>query len=52
MTSIISIDDGWASGDRNGRVLWGEEEIELGREILSMGVAPNGVDLWDQTWEG
>ena len=52
VTSIISIDDGWASGDRNGRVLWGEEEIELGREILSMGVAPNGVDLWVQTWEG
>ena len=51
VTSIISIDDGWASGDRNGLILWGEEEIELGSEILSMGVAPNGVDLWVQTWE-
>ena len=51
VTSIISIDDGWASGDQNGRILWGEEEIELGSEILSLGVAPNGVDLWVQTWE-
>ena len=51
VTSIISIDDGWASGDQNGLILWGEEEIELGSEILSMGVAPNGVDLWVQTWE-
>ena len=51
VTSIISIDDGWASGDRNGRIIWGEEEIELGSEVLSLGVAPNGVDLWVQTWE-
>jgi len=51
VTSIISIDDGWASGDRNGRILWGEKEIELDREVLSLGVAPNGVDLWVQTWE-
>ena len=52
ITSIISIDDGWASGDRNGRILWGEKEIDLDSEVLSLGVAPNGIDLWVQTWEG
>ncbi len=51
VTAIISIDGGWASGDRNGRILWGEKEIELDSEVLSLGVAPNGVDLWVQTWE-
>ena len=52
ITSIISIDDGWASGDRNGRILWGEKEIDLDSEVLSLGVAPNGIDLWVQTWVG
>ncbi|MFL2979815.1 MAG: PQQ-binding-like beta-propeller repeat protein [Candidatus Thalassarchaeaceae archaeon] len=51
VTSIIGIEDGWASGDRDGRILWGEKEIELNSEVLTMGVAPNGVDLWVQTWD-
>lgn len=51
LTAIISVDGGWASGDQNGRVLWGEKKIELDSEVLSLGVAPNGFDLWVQTWE-
>lgn len=51
VTSIIGIDGDWACGDRNGRILWGDKEIELDSEVLSLGVAPNGADLWAQTWK-
>ena len=51
ITSLICLEDGWACGDRQGLVLRNGTEIDLNREILTLGVGPNGTDLWASVWE-
>ncbi|DAC42278.1 MAG TPA: hypothetical protein HA315_05695 [Candidatus Thalassarchaeaceae archaeon] len=51
ITSLISLEDGWACGDQQGLILRNGTEIDLNREILSLGVGPNGNDLWASVWE-
>lgn len=52
ITSLISVNGGWACGDQYGLILREGVQTAFGKETLSLGVGPNGLDLWASVWDG